>query len=448
MENLFGNLFETEKRQTKPLADRMRPERLSDFVGQESAVGAGSPLRRMIERDVLQSVLFYGPPGTGKTTLAKGSAHVTGEKFEALNAVSSGVPELRKLIAKAQEDRRNGRGRTIVFIDEIHRFNKAQQAVLLPYVENGTIVLIGATTENPFFEINSPLLSRMKVVRLEKLQAPQIQQILERAIADSERGFGNSFKAEPEALRIIADFAAGDARSALNILEQAEFMLPEEGERVLTVATLRSVIGTALQRYDKKGDQHYDIISAFIKSMRGSDPDAAVFYLAKMLYAGEDIKFIARRIMICASEDVGNADPRAMQVALAAWDCFTRVGAYEGERAIAQAIIYLAVAPKSNAVYNAFNAAKQHAKDFPDFDVPPHLRNAPTALMKELGYGAEYRYAHDEPNAYAAGENYFPAELKDTQYYFPTNRGMEIQIKEKLDRLQEQDKNASKKRYK
>ena len=228
MENLFGNLFETEKRQTKPLADRMRPERLSDFVGQESAVGAGSPLRRMIERDVLQSVLFYGPPGTGKTTLAKVIAHVTGEKFEAINAVSSGVPELRKLIAKAQEDRRNGRGRTIVFIDEIHRFNKAQQDVLLPYVENGTIVLIGATTENPFFEINSPLLSRMKVVRLEKLQAPQIQQILERAIADTERGFGNSFKAEPEALRIIADFAAGDARSALNILEQAEFMLPEE----------------------------------------------------------------------------------------------------------------------------------------------------------------------------------------------------------------------------
>ena len=292
MENLFGNLFETEKRQTKPLADRMRPERLSDFVGQESAVGAGSPLRRMIERDVLQSVLFYGPPGTGKTTLAKVIAHVTGEKFEAINAVSSGVPELRKLIAKAQEDRRNGRGRTIVFIDEIHRFNKAQQDVLLPYVENGTIVLIGATTENPFFEINSPLLSRMKVVRLEKLQAPQIQQILERAIADTERGFGNSFKAEPEALRIIADFAAGDARSALNILEQAEFMLPEDGERVLTVATLRSVIGTALQRYDKKGDQHYDIISAFIKSMRGGDADAALHYLARMIEGGEDVRFV------------------------------------------------------------------------------------------------------------------------------------------------------------
>ena len=291
MENLFGNLFETEKRQTKPLADRMRPERLSDFVGQESAVGAGSPLRRMIERDVLQSVLFYGPPGTGKTTLAKVIAHVTGEKFEAINAVSSGVPELRKLIAKAQEDRRNG-----------------------------------ATTENPFFEINSPLLSRMKVVRLEKLQAPQIQQILERAIADSERGFGNSFKAEPEALRIIADFAAGDARSALNILEQAEFMLPEEGERVLTVATLRSVIGTALQRYDKKGDQHYDIISAFIKSMRGGDADAALHYLARMIEGGEDVRFVARRVVICAAEDVGLADPQALVVANAAAQAADFVG--------------------------------------------------------------------------------------------------------------------------
>ena len=271
MDDLFGNLFASEQKQTKPLADRMRPERLSDFVGQESAVGVGSPLRRMIERDALQSVLFYGPPGTGKTTLAQVIAHVTGEKFVSINAVSSGVPELRKLIAKAQDDRRAGMGRTIVFIDEIHRFNKAQQDVLLPYVENGTIVLIGATTENPFFEINSPLLSRMKVVRLEKLQPPQIVQILERAIADVERGFGGSFAAEPEALKIIADFAAGDARGALNILEQAEFMLPENGERVLTVETLRSVIGTALQRYDKKGDQHYDIISAFIKSMRGSD---------------------------------------------------------------------------------------------------------------------------------------------------------------------------------
>ena len=429
MENLFGNLFETEKRQTKPLADRMRPECLSDFVGQENAVGAGSPLRRMIERDVLQSVLFYGPPGTGKTTLAKVIAHVTGEKFEAINAVSSGVPELRKLIAKAQEDRRNGRGRTIVFIDEIHRFNKAQQDVLLPYVENGTIVLIGATTENPFFEINSPLLSRMKVVRLEKLQAPQIQQILERAIADPERGFGNSFKADPEALRIIADFAAGDARSALNILEQAEFMLPEEGERVLTVATLRSVIGTALQRYDKKGDQHYDIISAFIKSMRGSDPDAAVYYLARMLYAGEDIKFIARRIMICASEDVSNADPMALVVATAAAQAVERIGMPEAKIILSQAVTYVASAPKSNSAVTAISEAMETVKNTMTAPVPPHLQDAHYKSSSKLGHGVGYKYAHDYPNHYVE-QQYLPDGLTGRKFYRPSENGYEKQIRE------------------
>ena len=436
MENLFGNLFETEKRQTKPLADRMRPERLSDFVGQESAVGAGSPLRRMIERDVLQSVLFYGPPGTGKTTLAKVIAHVTGEKFEAINAVSSGVPELRKLIAKAQEDRRNGRGRTIVFIDEIHRFNKAQQDVLLPYVENGTIVLIGATTENPFFEINSPLLSRMKVVRLEKLQAPQIQQILERAIADTERGFGNSFKAEPEALRIIADFAAGDARSALNILEQAEFMLPEEGERVLTVATLRSVIGTALQRYDKKGDQHYDIISAFIKSMRGSDPDAAVYYLAKMLYAGEDVKFIARRIMILASEDIGNADPQALCVATAAAQAVERVGMPESQIILSQAVTYMACAPKSNSAVNAIQEAMRCVKA-KKTTVPVHLQDAHYGGHESLGHGIGYKYAHNYPNHYV-NQQYLPSEIEGEHFYELSDMGYEKKLKEHMKKIHEE----------
>ena len=434
MENLFGNLFETEKRQTKPLADRMRPERLSDFVGQESAVGAGSPLRRMIERDVLQSVLFYGPPGTGKTTLAKVIAHVTGEKFEAINAVSSGVPELRKLIAKAQEDRRNGRGRTIVFIDEIHRFNKAQQDVLLPYVENGTIVLIGATTENPFFEINSPLLSRMKVVRLEKLQAPQIQQILERAIADPERGFGNSFKAEPEALRIIADFAAGDARSALNILEQAEFMLPEEGERVLTVATLRSVIGTALQRYDKKGDQHYDIISAFIKSMRGGDADAALHYLARMIEGGEDVRFVARRVVICAAEDVGNADPMAMVVAASAAAEVERVGMPEAQIILSQAVTYMACAPKSNASYNAISAAMSCVKQTKTPAVPAHLQDAHYGATEKLKHGVGYKYAHDYPNHYVK-QQYLPDGLTDRVFYKPTDIGYEAKIRAHMDEL-------------
>ncbi len=309
------SLFATGSAYRKPLADRMRPQKLDDFVGQEKAVGPGSPLRRMIEQDAMQSVLFYGPPGTGKTTLAEVIAHTTGNNYVAINAVSSGVPELRKLIARAQDDLRCGQGRTIVFIDEIHRFNKAQQDVLLPYVENGVIILIGATTENPFFEINSPLLSRMKVVRLDRLGTSEVEQILLRAVHDRENGFADSFTITPEALHVIADFSGGDARGALNILEQAEFMLPEKSEREITLELLRSVIGTAMQRYDKKGDQHYDIISAFIKSMRGSDSQAAIHYLARMIEGGEDLRFIARRICICAAEDVGLADPNAIVVA-------------------------------------------------------------------------------------------------------------------------------------
>lgn len=422
MENLFGNLFAQDRHEQKPLADRMRPEKLSDFVGQEKAVGAGSPLRRMIERDALQSVLFYGPPGTGKTTLAQVIAHVTGEKFVSINAVSSGVPELRKLIAKAQEDRRAGYGRTIVFIDEIHRFNKAQQDVLLPYVENGTIVLIGATTENPFFEINSPLLSRMKVVRLEKLPPPQIVQILERAITDTERGFGGSFTAEPEALKIIADFAAGDARGALNILEQAEFMLPEEGERVLTVETLRSVIGTAMQRYDKKGDQHYDIISAFIKSMRGSDADAALHYLARMIEGGEDLRFIARRIVICAAEDVGLADPQALVVANAAVQAADFVGWPEAQIPLAEAVCYIANAPKSNTAYMGIANARADVRHKNCGSVPKHLRDAHYPGAAKLGHGLDYKYPHNYPGGWVA-QQYLPDELVGTKYYIPSGHG-------------------------
>ena len=420
MESLFGNLFESEQRQTKPLADRMRPEKLSDFVGQEKAVGKGSPLRRMIERDMLQSVLFYGPPGTGKTTLAQVIAHVTGEQFVSINAVSSGVPELRKLISKAQEEQRRGMGRTIVFIDEIHRFNKAQQDVLLPYVENGTIVLIGATTENPFFEINSPLLSRMKVVRLEKLQPQHLVQILERAIADSERGF----TAEPVALQIIADFAAGDARGALNILEQAEFMLPlvGEGERVLTPEVLRSVIGTAMQRYDKKGDQHYDIISAFIKSMRGSDADAALHYLARMIEGGEDLRFIARRIVICAAEDVGLADPQALVVANAAAQAADFVGWPEAQIPLAEAVCYIANAPKSNAAYMGIASARQDVRSKHCGSVPKHLRDAHYPGAKALGHGLTYKYPHDFPEGWVE-QQYLPDELLGTKYYHPSGHG-------------------------
>lgn len=424
MDDLFTNLFANDRKQQKPLADRMRPQRLADFVGQDKAVGPGSPLRRMIERDALQSVLFYGPPGTGKTTLAQVIAHVTGEKFVAINAVSSGVPELRKLIAKAQDDRYNGSGRTIVFIDEIHRFNKAQQDVLLPYVENGTIVLIGATTENPFFEINSPLLSRMKVVRLEKLQPPQIRQILERAIADAERGFGGSFVAQPEALAIIADFAAGDARGALNILEQAEFMLPETGERVLTVETLRSVIGTALQRYDKKGDAHYDIISAFIKSMRGSDADAALHYLARMIEGGEDLRFIARRIVICAAEDVGLADPQALVVANAAAQAADFVGWPEAQIPLAEAVCYIANAPKSNTAYMGIANARADVRKKNCGSVPKHLRDAHYPGAKELGHGLTYKYPHSFPGGWVE-QQYLPDELVGTKYYIPSGHGQD-----------------------
>ncbi len=428
MDELFGNLFATEQRQIKPLADRMRPEKLSDFVGQEKAVGPNSPLRRMIERDMLQSVLFYGPPGTGKTTLAQVIAHVTGEQFTAINAVSSGVPELRRLIAKAQQDRQRGLGRTIVFIDEIHRFNKAQQDVLLPYVENGTIVLIGATTENPFFEINSPLLSRMKVVRLEKLQPQHLEQILRRAIADPAQGFGNSFRAEPEALAIIADFAAGDARGALNILEQAEFMLPPEGERVLTTEILRSVIGTAMQRYDKKGDQHYDIVSAFIKSMRGSDPDAALHYLARMIEGGEDLRFIARRIVICAAEDVGLADPQALVVANAAAQVADFVGWPEAQIPLAEAVCYIANAPKSNTAYMGIEYARRDVRTQNCGSVPKHLRDAHYPGAKALGHGLTYKYAHDFPGGWVE-QQYLPDELLGKRYYKPSGHGQDTGCK-------------------
>lgn len=420
MDSLFSFAYE----QKKPLADRMRPEKLSDFVGQERAVGAGSPLRRMIERDMLQSVLFYGPPGTGKTTLATVIANVTGNQFVSINAVSSGVPELRKLISKAQELQRSGMGRTIVFIDEIHRFNKAQQDVLLPYVENGTIVLIGATTENPFFEINSPLLSRMKVIRLEKLTPQHMQQIILRAIADKERGFGGSFAIEEDALKILADFSAGDARSALNMLEQAEFMLPETGERKITIEVLRSVIGTAMQRYDKKGDQHYDIVSAFIKSMRGSDTDAALHYLARMIEGGEDLRFIARRIVICAAEDVGLADPQALVIANAAAQAADFVGWPEAQIPLAEAVCYIANAPKSNASYMGIANARADVRKKNCGSVPKHLRDAHYPGAKELGHGIDYKY----PHSYGGWvqQQYLPDELVGVKYYVPSGNGQDI----------------------
>mgnify|MGYP000904439584 CR=1 FL=1 len=433
----------------RPLAARMRPTDLTHYIGQSHLLGAGKPLRKAIETGHIHSMILWGPPGTGKTTLAEILAHRINAEVERISAVTGGVKEIREAIDHAQKNQLTGR-RTILFVDEVHRFNKSQQDAFLPHIENGTIIFIGATTENPSFELNNALLSRTRVYVLKSLTPDEIERVLQQAINDPEHGLGQvRLHLETNLLSQLAEYANGDARLALNCLELMVDMAEEtENGKKIDRTLLKVVLSERQARFDKQGDRFYDLISALHKSVRGSAPDAALYWYARIISAGGDPLYVARRLLAIASEDVGNADPRAMQVALAAWDCFTRVGAYEGERAIAQAIIYLAVAPKSNAVYTAFNAAKQHAKDFPDFDVPIHLRNAPTNLMKELGYGAEYRYAHDEPNAYAAGENYFPEELKDTQYYFPTNRGMEIQIGEKLSRLRELDKSAVKKRYK
>lgn len=417
MDSLFAQTI------TKPLADRMRPRRLSDFAGQEKALGPGSPLRRMIERDALQPLLFYGPPGTGKTTLAHIIANMTQSRFVALNAVSSGVPELRKLIGEARDALYNGMGRTIVFIDEIHRFNKAQQDVLLPYVENGTVILIGATTENPFFEVNAPLLSRMKIIRLERLDKNAVKKILQKALTDKENGYGRQGLAmTDEALEALADFCGGDARVALNLLEQAEFMLPD-GVKTIDGAVLKSVMGDAFKRYDKKGDRHYDTVSAFIKSMRGSDADAALHYLAEMLESGEDVRFIARRIVICAAEDVGNADPMALVVANSAAQAAHFIGLPEAQLPLAQAVCYIANAPKSNACCTAIFSAREEVRAVQS-TVPKHLRDAHYPGASALGHGTGYKYPHDYPGGWVQ-QQYMPDELIGHKYYFPKDIGAE-----------------------
>lgn len=407
-----------------PWQKKCGPKKLAGFIGQEKILGRHSYLRRMIENDTIPSIVFYGPPGSGKTTLAKLIAETTGSVFVAINAVSSGIPELRKLINEARERQRIGTERTIIFIDEIHRFNKTQQDVLLPYVENGTITLLGATTENPFFEINTPLLSRMKVIRLERLTHHEIQEIIDNALADGENGYGmKKISISEDVRKIIAASANGDARMALNILEQAITMLPED-KAELNRETLSLVLESPLLQYDKKGENHYNVISAFIKSMRGSDADAALHYLARMLESGEDVKFIARRIVICAAEDVGNADPRALLIAAAAAQAAHFVGMPEAKIPLAQAVCYIANAPKSNSCYLGIAKAIEDVRNVELGTVPAHLRDNHYLGADRLGEGTGYLYPHDYPDGHVE-QQYLPDNLKLARYYQPKPIGEE-----------------------
>ena len=435
--DLFDYMREQNKETSGPLASRMRPTTLDEVVGQQHIVGKDKLLYRAIKADKLSSIIFYGPPGTGKTTLAKVIAHTTSAEFMQINATSAGKKDMEEVVEQAKANQGMYQKKTILFIDEIHRFNKGQQDYLLPFVEDGTIILIGATTENPYFEVNGALLSRSVIFELKKLSADDIKTLIKRALTDKEKGMGAyDAQIDDDALDFLADVSNGDARAALTAIELGVLTTDraEDGIIHITIDVASECIQKRVISYDKKGDNHYDTISAFIKSMRGSDPDAAVYYLARMLYAGEDVKFIARRIMILASEDIGNADPMAMVVAASAAAEVERVGMPEAQIILSQAVTYMACAPKSNASYNAISAAMSCVKQTKTPAVPAHLQDAHYGAAEKLGHGVGYKYAHDYPNHYVK-QQYLPDGLTDRVFYKPTDIGYEAKIRAHMDEL-------------